>query len=158
RFEAIPSEVIEHAKLCLLDGLGCGLFGSTQPWGRIAAELARDLSGGGKAVLWGSADSASPADAALANGPALHGFEIDDIHLRAMLHPGAVTIPAAVALAEARAGSGKQLLTAIVAGYEIGCRVGICAGTAHTLRGYHSTGTVGCLGSAAAGASLLGLD
>ncbi|MBI3044563.1 MAG: MmgE/PrpD family protein [Betaproteobacteria bacterium] len=157
RYETIPADVIEHAKLCLLDGLGCGLFGSTRPWGKISADLARDLSGGGKSTLWGTNDGASPADAALANGTALHGFEIDDIHLRAMLHPGAVTIPAALALAEATATSGRELLTAIVAGYEIGCRVGICAGTAHTLRGYHSTGTVGCIGSAAAGASLLHL-
>ena len=49
RYEAIPSEVIEHAKLCLLDALGCALYGSTQPWGRIAAEVAVDLSGGGAA-------------------------------------------------------------------------------------------------------------
>lgn len=157
RYETIPADVIDHAKLCLLDGLGCGLFGSTRPWGKISADMARDLSGGGKSSLWGTNHSASPSDAALANGTALHGFEIDDIHLRAMLHPGAVTIPAALALAEARATSGKDLLTAIVAGYEIGCRVGICAGTAHTLRGYHSTGTVGCIGSAAAGANLLRL-
>ena len=157
RYETIPADVIEHAKFCLLDGLGCGLFGSTRPWGKISADVAHDLSGGGKSSLWGTDRSASPADAALANGTALHGFEIDDIHLRAMLHPGAVTIPAALALAEARASSGKDLLTALVAGYEIGCRVGICAGTAHTLRGYHSTGTVGCLGAAAAGANLLHL-
>lgn len=157
RYETIPPDVIDHAKLCLLDGLGCGLFGTTRLWGKISADMARDLSGGGKSSLWGTNHSVSPSDAALANGTALHGFEIDDIHLRAMLHPGAVTIPAALALAEARATSGKDLLTAIVAGYEIGCRVGICVGTAHTLRGYHSTGTVGCIGSAAASANLLRL-
>lgn len=157
RFEAIPSEVIEHAKLCLLDGLGCALYGSTQPWGRIAAQTAVELSGGGRATLWGHATTAGVADAALVNGTATHGFEIDDIHVRSLMHPGAVTIPAAFALAEARGKSGRQFLTAIVAGYEVGLRTGICAGIAHCMRGFHPTGTAGCPGAAAAAANLIEL-
>src|SRR4029079_18884651 len=85
-FDAIPREVIDYARLCLLDGLGCGLFGGTQKWGVIAAELALELRGGGPASLWGRAGSASPTDAALANGTAIHGFEIDDIHTRSLMH------------------------------------------------------------------------
>jgi aconitate decarboxylase len=157
RFEAIPLEVIEHAKLCLLDGVGCALYGSTQPWGRIAAQVAVDLSGGGPSSLWGHAGTASAADAALVNGTATHGFEIDDIHVRSLMHPGAVTIPAALALAESRATSGRQLLTAVVAGYEVGLRAGTCAGIPHCMRGFHPTGTAGCPGAAAAAANLIGL-
>jgi aconitate decarboxylase len=157
RYEAIPSEVIEHAKLCLLDALGCALYGSTQPWGRIAAEVAVELSGGGPASLWGHAGTASAADAALVNGTATHGFEIDDIHVRSLMHPGAVAIPAAMALAESRGKSGRQLLVAIVAGYEVGLRAGICAGIPHCMRGFHPTGTAGCPGAAAAAASAIGL-
>lgn len=157
RFEAIPKEVIEHAKLCLLDSLGCALYGSTQPWGRIAAQVAVELSGSGRATLWGHTETAGVADAALANGTATHGFEIDDIHVRALMHPGAVAIPAALALAETRGKSGRQLLAAIVAGYEIGLRTGICAGIPHCMRGFHPTGTAGCPGAAAAAANILEL-
>jgi len=158
RFEAIPREVVDYAKLCLLDGLGCGLFGATQKWGVIAADLAQDLSGGGPASLWGRNGSASPTDTALANGTAIHGFEIDDIHTRSLMHPGAVTIPAALALAEVHGKSGRDFLTAMIAGYEIGLRVGTCAGVPHQMKGYHPSGTAGCLGSAAAAAHILGLS
>ena len=157
-FEAIPREVVDYAKLCLLDGLGCGLFGATQKWGVIAAELAIELSGGGASTLLGRRSSASPTDAALANGTAIHGFEIDDIHTRSLMHPGAVSIPAALALAELQHRSGRDFLTAMVAGYEIGLRVGVCAGIPHQMKGYHPSGTAGCLGAAAAAASILGLS
>ncbi|MEO7726492.1 MAG: MmgE/PrpD family protein, partial [Burkholderiales bacterium] len=60
KFESIPPEVVDYAKLCLLDGLGCGLFGAMQKWGVIAAELAVELSGGGPATLFGRAQTASP--------------------------------------------------------------------------------------------------
>ena len=60
----------------------------------IAAGVARDFSGSGPSSLWGHGDSAGPADAAMVNGTAVHGFEIDDIHVESMFHPGAVTIPA----------------------------------------------------------------
>jgi aconitate decarboxylase len=158
RYEQIPAPVIAHIKLCLLDGLGCGLFGARQPWGQICGDFAHSQSPHGPATLWGRAKRSGPADTALANGTAVHGFEIDDVHLQSLIHPGAVTIPAAFAVAEARQSSGQALLTSLVAGYEVGLRVGVCAGIPHQLRGYHPTGTVGCLSSAAAVANLLGLD
>jgi 2-methylcitrate dehydratase PrpD len=158
RYEQIPASVVAHIKLCLLDGLGCGLFGAHQPWGRICGNFAYAQSPDGAATLWGLAQKCGPADAALANGTALHGFEIDDVHLQSLIHPGAVTIPAALAVAELRNSSGRALLASLVAGYEVGLRVGVCAGIPHQLRGYHPTGTVGCLSSAAAVANLLGLD
>jgi 2-methylcitrate dehydratase PrpD len=158
RFERLPSEVVEHAKLCLLDGLGCGLFGAQQPWGKISARVAHELSGSGPSTLWASAWRSSPSDAALANGTALHGFEIDDVHVKGLIHPASVTLPAIVALAESRPTSGPALLTALVAGYEVSLRVGIAAGLPHGSRGYHPNGTVGCLGSAAGAANLLQLD
>jgi len=158
RFQDIPLQVREYAKLCLLDTFGCGLFGSRQQWGRIAAEVARELSHPGPSSLWGTKMRTGPADAALVNGTTVHGFELDDIHLRSLMHPGAATVPAAFAVAEARGKSGRALLTAVVAGYEVGLRVGTCAGVPHGLRGYHPTGTGGCLCAAAAIANLLELD
>jgi aconitate decarboxylase len=154
---AVPPEVLAHLKLCVLDSVGCGLFGAAQRWGRIAADVAVGLSGGGPSSLFARAQTASPSDAALANGTAIHGFELDDAHVASSYHPGAVTLSAALAVGEAKAVSGADLLAALAAGYEIGLRVGVCAGLSHSTSGYHVTGTVGGVGAGAAAARLLRL-
>jgi aconitate decarboxylase len=153
----IPARVRAHARLCLLDGLACALYGSQLEWGRIAADTAVELAPGGMATIWGHRARAGAAAAALANGTALHGFELDDVHVRAMLHPTAVVLPAVLALGETETMSGCALLTALVAGYEVGIRTGICVGIPHGARGYHATGTVGCVAAAAGAANLLRL-
>src|SRR4029077_3340727 len=143
---AVPSEVVAHLKTCLLDSIGCGLFGAVQPWGKIAADVAIGFSNGGRSSLLSRSEKVSPADAALANGTAIHGFELDDAHVASSLHPGSVALPARLALAEAEGASGEQFLTALAVGYEIGLRLGVCAGVAHSTSGYHVTGTVGAVG------------
>src|ERR1700719_1089587 len=155
---AVPADVVNHLKLCVLDSIGCGLYGAAQPWGKIASDVAVSFSGGGPSSLFGRAEKVSPPDAALANGTAIHGFEIDDAHVSSSHHPGAVTLAASLAVAEAQGSSGEQILTALAAGYEVGIRVGICAGITHSTSGYHVTGTVGPLGAAAAAARLLRLS
>ena len=158
RFHAIPREVVEHAKLCLLDTLGCGLFGSTLPWSRILADCVRELEPSGSSTLWGLSAKVSPAAAALVNGTMVHGFEVDDLHTHSIVHPGSVVTTAALAVAEYLGGcSGERFLTAVVSGYEVVARVGMALGTAHLLAGWHPTGTHGTLGAAAASGSLLGL-
>ncbi len=154
---SIPGDILSHLKLCLLDSIGCGLFGAIQPCGRIAGDVAATFSPDGIASLFARVEKASPADAALANRTAIHGFEIDDAHITSSLHPGAVTLPASLAVAEARQGPGADLLTALATGYEVGLRVGICAGVSHSTSGYHVTGTAGALGATAAAARLLKL-
>jgi aconitate decarboxylase len=153
----VPSEVISHLKLCVLDSIGCGLFGAAQRWGKIAGDVAVGFSGGGVSSLFGRTEKVSPPDAALANGTAVHGFEIDDAHVASSHHPGAVTLPATLAVAEAKAVSGAEFVTALAAGYEIGLRVGVCAGMTHSTSGYHVTGTVGAIGAAAAAARVMRL-
>jgi aconitate decarboxylase len=156
-FGAIPPDVIAHLKVCLLDSIGCGLFGALQPWGKISAETAIALSGGGDCSLLARGDKVSPSDAALANGTAIHGFELDDAHVSSSLHPGAIALPPSLAIVERQGASGERFLTALAAGYEIGLRVGICAGVSHSTSGYHVTGTAGALGAAAAAACALEL-
>jgi aconitate decarboxylase len=158
KYDDVPRDVALHLKTCLLDSLGCGLFGAAQPWGVIAGKVAVAMSGGGTSSLFGRSESVSPADAALANGTAIHGFELDDAHVSSSLHPGAVTVPAALAVAQARDASGADVLVALAAGYEVGIRIGICAGLSHSTSGYHVTGTVGTFGAAAAAARLLRLS
>src|SRR5258706_9478167 len=122
---AIPESLVAHLKLCVLDSLGCGVFGAMQPWGGIASDVAVAFSGGGTSSLFARSEKVSASDAALANGTAIHGFEIDDAHVSSSHHPGAVTLPAGLAVAEAQMTSGAELLAATAAGYEAGIRLGV---------------------------------
>ncbi len=89
----------------------------------------------------------------------MHSFELDDYHSGAKLHPGAVVIPAALAVAERQGASGRDVLRAIVAGYELTIRTSLAAGTlSMRRRGWHITGLCGTFGAAAAAGQLLGLD
>src|SRR4249920_3670237 len=93
------------------------------------------------------------------NGTQVQGFELDDVHREGVLHVGAVVLPALVAVAELRRGmSGREFLTAAVAGYEVGPRVGMCMGPEHIAQGWHSGATVGTFASAAGAARALGLS
>ena len=181
--EDMPAETMAEAKLCLLDWLGCAIAGAVEPpatslrraLGCPAPAAGRSLppcSGGpgrgeaGMAPVTGQARAArllpdgattDPRTAALVNGTASHTVEVDDIFSPGLYHPGVVTVPAALALAEAHGAGGARLLRAIVAGYEVGNRIARAVNPAH-YRLWHTTATVGHLGAAAAGAAVLGLD
>ena len=159
RFADLPTEVVDHMKVCLLDTLGCGLYGSTLPWTRIVLDTVSAVDGGGPCPVWGSTARLSSPHAALVNGTAVHAFELDDLHPRSIVHPGSVVAPAALAVS-AMGGkvSGRDLLVALVAGYEVAARAGSTMGAAHLLAGWHPTGTHGTLGAAAAAGSVLGLS
>jgi aconitate decarboxylase len=158
-YEKIPPSVIERMKLCLLDTFGCGLFGSTLPWSAVVAEFARDLGGKRESTVWGRDFKASAPNAALANGTAVHGFELDDLHKTSIVHPGSIATTPALAMAEHLGGcDGKEFLTAVVAGYEVGIRVGISVGTSHLQKGFPPTGTNGAFGAGAAAGRLLKLN
>ena len=158
-FSDIPSTVVDHIKLCLLDTVGCGVFGSTLPWGKILVEFAREQGGSEEAVLFGTAYKVPCANAALANGTMIHGFELDDLHRLSILHPGSVVLPAALAVGEKRGRcTGKEFLAGLVAGYEVGARVGLSVGASHLHRGYHPTGTHGTFAAAAAAGKVMGLN
>lgn len=159
-FDDLPTEVVEHAKTCLIDTVGCGIFGATLSWTGILVETLDAVDGAAGGVdVFGGVRGWTPPHAALVNGSAIHAFELDDLHPRSILHPGSVVLPAALALAGVRGAgaSGKQLLTAMVAGYEVGARVGMTMGAAHLVQGWHPTGTHGTLAAAAAAGRMLGL-
>lgn len=157
--ESIPPNVKKHAKLCILDGLGCALFGTTLPWGRIVDEFVSHMGGREEATLWGTGGRVPAANAALVNGTLIHSFELDDLHQVSILHPTSVVLPAVFAIAEMDPSmSGTELLTAVVAGYEVGARVGMSVGTSQLLRGFHPTGTLGGIAAAAAAGRALRLS
>src|SRR5208282_385795 len=152
-FEQIPAEVRERIKLLILDSLGCAISGANLEWCRILRSTLEALDATRTTSIWGTDRRLSSPHAALVNGTQVQGFELDDVHRTAVLHVGAVTLPALIAVAESHAQlSGRDLLTAAVAGYEIGPRVGLCMGQEHIGQGWHSGATVGIF-SAAAGAA-----
>lgn len=154
----IPAEVRERCKLLILDSLGCALYGADLPWTRILQDTLKSIDPGEGAAVWGTGLRLSPPHAVLINGTQIQGFELDDVHRHGVLHVGAVTLPALMAVAEMAPMSGAEFLTAAVAGYEIGPRVGICMGQEHIGQGWHSGATVGVFSAAAGAARGFGLD
>ncbi len=158
-YNAIPQEVISHIKLSFIDSLGCALFGSTLPWGKIITSFTSELGKGKGAIIWGDGAEVPPTSAPLANGTLIHSFELDDLHRVGVIHPGSEAIPAADALVHhARRIDGKQLITAVVAGYEVGCRVGMTGGAAQLRRGFHPSATSGTFAAGATAAKMLRMN
>jgi 2-methylcitrate dehydratase PrpD len=161
-FDHLPPEVVERTKTCVLDTLGCCLFGATQPSVRLLAQMAASEDGGGEAIVIGTTQRASASMASLVNATAAHSFQLDEIHIQATLHPGSAALPAVLALAQAGFGaaavSGRDLITALVAGYETALRTGMAARGSIFTRGYHNQGATGALVAAASAGRLLGLD
>lgn len=160
-FGMLPDEVVQHTKLLILDTIGAGLWGSTLNWGKIVAQILNDFGSIPCASVWGTSERASPPDAALANGTFCHGFELDDIHKNALLHVGAVTVVPALAIAHkrytGRPVSGAELIAAIVAGCEIGARVGLISGLAQLKQGFHAAARTGVFCASGTAANILRL-
>ncbi len=154
----VPVAVIDYAKWSLLDSLGCALFGAQQPWGKIMAEEMLAESANGRSSIIGHGKCVTAPAAALCNGTAIHGFELDDLLDEAIVHPGAVIVPSALAAAESVNASGSRLLLGIIAGYEAINRVGLALGDVPAKRGHHMTGVAGPIGAAVAAGVVMGLD
>lgn len=155
--DSVAREVVERARWCLLDALGCGLFGSGQAWSKIMFdEMSAEQSRGACTVL-GQRKTLPAAPAALCNGTAIHGFELDDVIAESLVHPGTVIVPAVMAAAEAVDGSGADLLRGLVVGYESMSRLSLALGTGPSERGFHKTGVVGPIAAAIAAGVVMGL-
>jgi aconitate decarboxylase len=159
KFQDIPNEVLQRAKMLILDSFGCGIFGANLQWVNIIYETLKDIDTDQSHGIWGSDRKLSALNAALLNGTQVQGFELDDIHRRGVLHVGAVTLPPVIAVANMATNfTGKDFITSAIAGYEVGPRVGICMRPDHIGQGWHSGATVGTFSAAAGAARALGLD
>ena len=159
RFEDLPEKLIAHMRLSTLDALGCCLVGAALPWTRMVAEMVLEDGGKPEARLIGTGDPVPLAAAALVNATAGHAFELDDIHRDSIIHPNSICVPIALNAAEAWGRlSGRDVVTAIVAGYEVATRVGMAAGTDLLLRGFHPQGTGGAIAAAVTAGHMRGLD
>ena len=167
KYEDLPANVIELGKKSILDGLGLALAGSRAESGPISRKFV-ELSGAcaGKSTIIGTAQKTSPRFAALVNGISIHADDFDDTQLAAakdrvyglLTHPTVPVLPAIFALAEQRVVSGKEWMAAYHLGVEVECKIAEAIAPRHYEDGFHTTGTCGPFGSAAACSRLLNFD
>src|SRR6516164_2544107 len=158
RYDELPAPVRELTRQCILDYLGVALAGAQDPLVRILLDEMAEAGGSPQASIIGHSIRLPALSAALVNGSAAHALDYDDVNMAMPGHPSVAILPALVALAELKGSSGREVVTAFVAGYETACRIGAALQPGHYNLGFHSTGTVGTFGAAAACARLLGLD
>lgn len=153
-----PPATRAMAKLCVLDWFALAIAGAREPVVTILREAARAEGAAPVATAFGGDRKVSARQAALINGTAGHALDYDDVNLAMRVHPTTVILPPLLALAEARGFGGGAVIEAFIAGYEAAGMIGAWLGAAPYDRGFHMTGTVGCLGAAIGCAHLLGLD
>jgi 2-methylcitrate dehydratase PrpD len=167
KYENIPADVIELGKKSILDGLGLALAGSRAESGPISRKYIEQAGAClGKATVIGTTQKTAPQFAALVNGISIHADDFDDTQLAAakdrvyglLMHPTVPVLPAAFALAEQRTVSGKEWMLAYHVGVEVECKIAEAIAPRHYQDGFHTTGTCGPFGSAAACAKLLQFD
>lgn len=165
RYESLPAEVIAKAKASVRDFFGVALYVSRNtPWGLTAASFAvKQGYGAAVATVIGHGKKTVPSRAALANGTFGLGFEFEDFHPWAGMHPESFTVPAALAVAELQKTSGKALISAVVAGHEVAPRVRMATdktlgGVGLMVRGLYPQAIFGGFGAAAAAGVILGLN
>ena len=166
-YRDVPSDVMELGKKSILDGIGLALSGSVAESGRLSQAYVKSLGAmKGEATIIGSALKTPVRFAAFVNGIGIHADDYDDTQLAVakdrvyglLTHPTAPTLPVALAIAESRAMSGKDLLIAYHIGVEVETKIAEAIAPRHYDQGFHSTGTCGTFGAAATAARLRGLD
>ncbi len=163
----MPADVVAQGKRCLVDGVGVILAGSTVRGSAIVREYVKSVTDKKEATALGPERlMASVAHAALANGASGHAMDYDDTQLSTtpdrtfglLTHPTVPPLAASLALSERMALSGAAFLEAFLIGFEVECKIAEAIDPNHYVRGFHSSGTVGTFGAAAAAAKLLKLD
>lgn len=164
---SMPADVLEQGRRCLVDGFGVILAGSTVRGSAIVREYVKTVSDKREATVLGSEPLVAPiAQAALANGASGHAMDFDDTQLSTtpdrtyglLTHPTVPPLVASLALAEHAGASGEAFLEAFLVGFEVECKIAEAIDPDHYRRGFHTSGTVGTFGAAAAAAKLLKLD
>ena len=165
-YESIPANVIQRAKEAVIDGIGVTLSGVNADCTRLIRQYIAGLGLSGKATVIGQ-DQTLPAEfAALANGVSAHALDYDDTQISTLpdrvygllTHPTTPVLSATIPVAEEVGASGKDTLTAFCTGVEVACKVAEAIRPYHYQNGFHSTGTIGIFGAAAAAAKLRGMD
>lgn len=158
-YDKIPQDVVAKAKLILRDGVGNELAASaiSEPANAMVT-LVKEWGGAPQSTIIGHGMKVPTPNAALVNAMMGHGIELDDAHGSGLIKAGSVLVPSAFAIAELSGASGKDVITGVVAGYDVAVRIAKAINPGHRQRGYHTTGTVSAIGAAAMGAKLLGCN
>ena len=157
-YSRIPCEAVARCRDLLLDQLGCQLIGADMSWNQPVYRFVKSTKPGGPARIVKHGDPVPLDDAVLVNGTFAQGCELDDYYDQGGGHPGAATVPVILALAQTMPVSGEELMTAMIAGYEVGWRVGRALLPEMMRRGYHAQSAVGVFIAAAAAGKILRLD
>ncbi|MDA0305021.1 MAG: MmgE/PrpD family protein [Proteobacteria bacterium] len=153
----LPEDARHAAKRAIIDWFSSTICGGIVAPATMMMDAYADSIGHGKAVLYPSGKTSDARTAALINGAAVHTIEFDDIFRDGLYHPGAPVISAALALAQAKGKNGDALIRAVIAGYETSNRLAVAVNPAH-YEFWHTTGSIGTFGAAAAASAVLGLD
>jgi 2-methylcitrate dehydratase PrpD len=157
RYEKLSGICLEIARQCVLDWLGVTVAALDEPLVRILLADCAEQGGAPHATVV-RGNRSTIYDAALVNGAAGHALDYDDVAFAMSAHPSAAILPGLLALAEYRQADGRALLSAFIAGYEAGSRIGTLVAPGHYDSGFHGTATIGTFAAAAACSHLLGLD
>src|SRR5919109_1201446 len=152
----LPQPIVERAKIHILDTLGAMISGSTLRPGKVAIEFVRSQAGPRDATIVATDVRSSPIFAALADAMTAHADETDDAHFPTVTHPGSVVLPVALAMAETQHRSGRDLIVAVVLGYDVMCRINKAVDRGWMgKRGLHAGSLCSVFGAAAAASRLL---
>ncbi len=153
-----PAEILDAARMCLVDTVGVAVGARDEPAGQVARRVAGNWGSRGNAqVILGGTAAAAPA--ALVNATMGHCLDYDDTHVGCIAHLSNPTWNATLAMGLHLGSSERDMLAAFIAGFEMAARLGNNGlGQTMNLRGFHSTGVFGCLSSATSASVLLGLD
>ena len=155
KFEDIPTPAVNLAKLCLLDAVGCAIYGTTRPLGKIMTSLIDELGGKPVSRVLGTRIETNAVNAAMANGTLGHSEDFDDFGAG---HQAVLLMPVVLALGDELHVSGTQALVSYIVGFDVTLNVTHSMGEDHYGKGWHNTSSIGTLGSTAAAAKMLGLD
>lgn len=158
KYEDIPTKVLEEAKHCFIDCLGCMLAGAKEPVAGIIVNYVETMGGNPDASVIGHNLKTSVYNAAMANGVIGHALDYDDMSASLIGHSSTVVLPAVLAMGEYKKISGRQALEAYTLGIEVSCAIGRGANPQHYQNGWHPTSSIGVFGATAAAGKILGLS
>ncbi len=157
-FEDLSPHIVERAQISLADGIACALAGYPLPSSRIALNLWKDIRREGKSTVWVNGESGDPESTAWLNCLLMHGILHDDMQESTVGHMGSLIIPSALAMAEQEERGSADLLTAVVAAYEVAGRIAVKSGQTIVNRGFRGSPIFGTFAAATATGKLIGLD
>ncbi|MEN0139992.1 MAG: MmgE/PrpD family protein [Rhodococcus sp. (in: high G+C Gram-positive bacteria)] len=157
-FDSIPADALAGARRLMQDQLALQVGSASLPWSRSVLELTRAAHVPGTSHVAATGDEMSAADAAFVNATYGHGFEYDDAHRASSSHPGSCVVSAALAVGEELGATMREVITGIVAGYEVYTRIGNLAAPELLERGFHPHGLLSNFGAAAVVAKMRGFD